>query len=177
MRPLRCHLLIGQPASGKSYLAKELAQHLNADILSTDQIRFWLYGDENAQGDWHEIEQVLFEKINQNLSRNKSFIIDATHAKSDWRTRWTQEEFSKPIHWVGWWFDTSRTMSIKRNSTRRRVVPNYVIINNWLELQKNPPNLTEGFNRIYRFDSTLKSGIKKFQSSIRQEVSLSCKTR
>lgn len=62
MRPLRCHLLIGQPASGKSYLAKELAQHLNADILSTDQIRFWLYGDENVQGDWHEIEQVLFEK-------------------------------------------------------------------------------------------------------------------
>ena len=170
MKPLRCHLLIGQPASGKSHLSKQLAEHLDADIFSTDQIRFWLYGNENEQGDWHEIEEYLFHKINENLEKNKSFIIDATHAKPDWRTRWTMQSFPKPVHWIGWWFDTSRTISLRRNRTRARVVPDHVIINHWLELQKYPPQLNEGFNKLYRFDPNLKSGITKFQTAIRQEV-------
>ena len=146
MKPIRCHLLIGQPASGKSYLSKQLAEHLKATIISTDQIRSELYGDEKIQGNWNEIEEILFHKINQNLLRRKSIIIDATHAKSDWRTRWTMEKFPVPVQWVGWWLDTSRTVSLKRN---------------------------EGFSKFYRFDYTLKTGINKFKSALRQEVKFS----
>ena len=173
MKPIRCHLLIGQPASGKSYLSKQLAEHLKATIISTDQIRFELYGDEKIQGNWNEIEEILFHKINQNLLKRKSIIIDATHAKSDWRTRWTMEKFPVPVRWVGWWLDTSRTLSLKRNRTRTRVVPDHVIINNWLELQINPPQINEGFSKIYRFDYTLKTGINKFKSALNHEVKFS----
>ena len=80
------------------------------------------------------------------------------------------QSFPKPLHWIGWWFDTSKTISLRRNRTRARVVPDHVIINHWLELQKYPPQLNEGFNKLYRFDTNLKSGITKFQTAIRQEV-------
>jgi predicted kinase len=37
--PLRCHLLIGPPASGKTTLAGVLAQLTGAVVLSTDVVR------------------------------------------------------------------------------------------------------------------------------------------
>ena len=58
MAPLRCHLLIGQPASGKTTLAKALAPLLTgpgdapALVLSTDVIRAEVFGDAAVQGPW-----------------------------------------------------------------------------------------------------------------------------
>ena len=37
--PLRCHLLIGPPASGKTTLATVLAALVGGQVLSTDAIR------------------------------------------------------------------------------------------------------------------------------------------
>ena len=37
--PLRCHLLIGPPASGKTTLATVLAELVVGQVLSTDAIR------------------------------------------------------------------------------------------------------------------------------------------
>jgi predicted kinase len=54
--PLRCHLLIGPPGSGKTTLAHQLAPLLNgaegqsAVVLSTDAIRAELFGDAAVQG-------------------------------------------------------------------------------------------------------------------------------
>ena len=51
MRPLRCHLLIGPPASGKTTLGRQLAPLLThpgaepARLLSTDRLRAELFGD------------------------------------------------------------------------------------------------------------------------------------
>jgi predicted kinase len=61
--PLRCHLLIGPPASGKTTLAKTLAPLLTAPgeppalALSTDAIRAEVFGDAAAQGPWIVIQQ------------------------------------------------------------------------------------------------------------------------
>ncbi|MEI7667056.1 MAG: AAA family ATPase [Synechococcaceae cyanobacterium ELA263] len=55
---LRCHLLIGLPASGKTTLAKALAPLLTATgeppalVLSTDAIRAEVFGDAAVQGPW-----------------------------------------------------------------------------------------------------------------------------
>ena len=38
-RPLRCHLLVGPPASGKTTLAAVLAELTGAVVLSTDVVR------------------------------------------------------------------------------------------------------------------------------------------
>jgi predicted kinase len=49
---LRCHLLIGPPASGKTTLAAVLAELVGGQVLSTDAIRTELYGDAAIQGAW-----------------------------------------------------------------------------------------------------------------------------
>ncbi|TVS07460.1 MAG: hypothetical protein EA413_01105 [Cyanobium sp. PLM2.Bin73] len=55
MAPLRCHLLIGQPASGKTTLAHTLRPLLSgpgeppAVVLSTDAIRAEVFGDAAQQ--------------------------------------------------------------------------------------------------------------------------------
>ena len=48
--PLRCHLLIGPPASGKTTLAAVLAGLTGALVLSTDGLRAELFGDPAVQG-------------------------------------------------------------------------------------------------------------------------------
>jgi len=47
--PLRCHLLIGPPGSGKTTTTALLAQLLDAELFSTDLIREQLYGDPMIQ--------------------------------------------------------------------------------------------------------------------------------
>jgi hypothetical protein len=60
--PLRCHLLIGPPASGKTTLAGVLAQLTGAVVLSTDVVRGELFGDEAVQGPWRDIEALLHQR-------------------------------------------------------------------------------------------------------------------
>jgi predicted kinase len=66
--PLRCHLLIGPPASGKSTLAAVLAERTGAIVLSTDAIRAELYGDASVQGPWSEIEPLLHQRLRDSVA-------------------------------------------------------------------------------------------------------------
>ena len=41
-----------------------------AQIISTDQIRKDLYGDDSRQGDWDEVEERMHEKIINSISKS-----------------------------------------------------------------------------------------------------------
>ena len=87
MAPLRCHLLIGQPASGKSTLARALAPLLTepgeppAVLLSTDVIRAEVFGDAAVQGPWVDIQQRLHQRLQEAVAAGIPVIVDATHAR------------------------------------------------------------------------------------------------
>ena len=74
---LRCHLLIGPPASGKTTIATLLAPLLDAELFSTDRIRDELYGDPMIQGHWHEVEERLHAGIQATVAAGRSVLIDA----------------------------------------------------------------------------------------------------
>jgi predicted kinase len=134
MAPLRCHLLIGQPASGKTTLAKALAPLLTgpgeapALVLSTDVIRAEVFGDAAVQGPWGDIQQRLHQRIQEAVAAGIPVIVDATHARRPWRLAITQAlPLPAPVEWIGWWLYTDLPTSLKWNSRRERAVPVPVI--------------------------------------------------
>ena len=131
---LRCHLLIGPPASGKTTLAGVLAPLLTgpgdspAVVLSTDVIRAELYGDAGVQGPWRDIEARLQQRIRDAVSAGIPVIVDATHAKRPWRLAITQAlVLPEPVEWIGWWLYTDLATCLQWNQTRKRLVPEPVI--------------------------------------------------
>ena len=148
MNKLRCHLLIGPPASGKTSLSKILAPMVNAKVLSTDAIREELWGDEMTQGSWREIEKILHARLKEFVSQGQSVIIDATHAKRPWRLSFTQKlYFEEQIEWIGWWIKTPHKVCLNWNKKRKKVIDEEVI-NQYCEEFKNKkftPTRAEGF--------------------------------
>jgi predicted kinase len=132
--PLRCHLLIGPPGSGKTTLAHDLAPLLRGEsgepglVLSTDSIRAELFGDAGVQGPWDEIRSLLLQRLQQAVAAGRPVIIDATHARRPWRLLYTQVlSFSRPVEWIGWWLTTPLATCLEWALRRERPVPEAVI--------------------------------------------------
>jgi predicted kinase len=128
MNPLRCHLLIGPPASGKTTLAGVLAELTGAVVLSTDRLRDELFGDAAVQGPWRDIQSLLHQRIFASLADGIPVIVDATHARRPWRLAFTQAlAVPVPVEWIGWWLHTPLSNCLEWNQTRERLVPEPVI--------------------------------------------------
>ena len=126
--PLRCHLLIGPPASGKTTLAGVLAELTGAVVLSTDAVRGEIFGDAAVQGPWRDIEALLHQRIREAVAASMPVIVDATHARRPWRLAITQAlALPAPVEWIGWWPYTPLSTCLQWNHSRKRLVPEPVI--------------------------------------------------
>jgi predicted kinase len=155
--PLRCHLLIGQPASGKTTLARALAPLLTrpgeptALLLSTDAIRAEVFGDPAVQGPWVDIQQRLHQRLQEAVAAGIPVIVDATHARRAWRLAITQAlPLPAPVEWIGWWLYTDLPTSLAWNASRQRPVP-VPVIQEMAAALADPhfgPSRAEGFAAI-----------------------------
>ncbi len=154
---LRCHLLIGQPASGKTTLAHALAPLITSStgkpalVLSTDLIRAEVFGDPAVQGPWPDIQQLLHQRIQEAVAAAIPVIVDATHARRAWRLAIIQSlSLPAPVEWIGWWLYTDLPTSITWNKSRVRPVP-VPVIQELAAALADPnfgPSRSEGFAAI-----------------------------
>ena len=140
-------MLIGAAASGKSTAAPKIAADNNALILSTDRIRAALYGAEHIQGNWQDIEAVLYDRIKNAIKQNKNIILDSTHFKKQYRAK-IIKNFAKYSKFSAYYFNYPFSVIYKRNKERARRVPFEVLAAMYKELKKAPPTLAEGFKSI-----------------------------
>lgn len=155
MAGLRCHLLIGPPASGKTTTAALLAPLLGAELFSTDRIREELYGDPMIQGHWHEVEDRLHAGIQASVAAGRPVLIDATHAQRPWRLALTQRlELDRPVEWIGWWMRTPLEVCLEWNKRRTRQVPELVVQQFAAALGDRDfqPSRSEGFAVLVDYD-------------------------
>ena len=146
-------MLIGAAASGKSTAAPKIAAKNNAVIISTDRIRAALYGAEHIQGNWQEIEAVLYDRIKNAIKADKNIILDSTHFKKQYRAK-IIKNFAKYSEFSAYYFNYPFTLIYSRNKHRARVVPFNVLTGMYKELKKAPPTLAEGFKTIKKmYDS------------------------
>ena len=140
-------MLIGAAASGKTTAAPRIAAKNNAVIISTDRIRAALYGAEHIQGDWQDIEAVLYDRIKNAIKANKNIILDSTHFKKEYRVK-IIKNFSKCSEFSAYFFNYPFSVIYKRNKERARRVPFEVLAAMYKELKSAPPLLSEGFKSI-----------------------------
>ena len=140
-------MLIGAAASGKSTAAPKIAAENNAVILSTDRIRAALYGAEHIQGNWQEIEAVLYDRIKNAIKADKNIILDSTHFKKEYRAK-IIKNFAKYSEFSAYYFNYPFTLIYSRNKHRARRVPFEVLAAMYEHLKNAPPTLAEGFKSI-----------------------------
>lgn len=150
--PLIIHYLIGLPGSGKSTFAKSI----HDKIISTDDIRRDLYGNEATQGNWHEIETEVIQRIATTLAKGNSLVYDATNFKRSYRIDFLQKvekeiknhKLSIKVRCIAWYLNTPLETCIAWNQQRERQVPESVINSMHAVLEKFPPVIGEGFAKV-----------------------------
>ena len=178
MSILRFHLMIGAPGSGKSHIVKILAPLIKAEIISTDQIRKKLYGDESNQGDWNEIKSVIDNKLDAAIAKKKSVILDSTHAYRKWRLAYTQNlNKVEQIEWIGWILTTEKSICLSWNKKRTKIVPKPIIDEYYAAINDKyfGPIRGEGFSTLIKInpakEKDLKAKLLKEISSINFKIS------
>ncbi|MCX5956700.1 MAG: ATP-binding protein [Cyanobacteria bacterium] len=185
--PLRCHLLIGPPASGKSTTAAALAPLLAgpegqpAVVLSTHAIRAEVFGDAAVQGPWPSIQQRLHERLIGAVAAGMPVIVDATHAERPWRLAITQKlALPRPVEWIGWWHFTPLSTCLRWNAKRERPVPTPVIHRMAAKLADEAfgPGRAEGFASVVAVQPTHQSDLGAYLrgelSGLKRRISAAC---
>lgn len=120
-------MMIGIPASGKTSLAEQIAKSEGAEIVSSDNIRKELYGNENIQGDSNEVFKTVENRIINGLKNNKNMIYDATNINYKRRMSFLQKIIKLKIEKIAIMVATPYEQCLIRNSQRERQVPEEVI--------------------------------------------------
>lgn len=157
------YILIGLPGSGKSTLAHQLVTlHSYYQLVSTDQIREHLYGKSSIQGDWATIEHHVLSQIQQAIQSQKTVIYDATNYNRRYRIDLLKKLFKlSSIQWVGLYLKTPIEQCKVRNQQRDRRVSEGVIEMMDECLRASPPNIHEGFSKIYEIGVDMEAFLKE----------------
>lgn len=137
-------MMIGIPGSGKSFKAKEVAKKENAIIVSSDEIRKELFGDENIQKEPRRVFDTLYKRVGELLKQKNNVIIDATNIKRKFRIL-ALARF-KNVEKEYYYIDTPLEVCIERDFSRDRQAGEFVI--NKCFKQLDFPLYGEGFNKI-----------------------------
>lgn len=165
-----CHFLTGIPASGKSTFAQLLAQTGDYQIISSDTIRQQLYGDENIQGNWLEIEAEMLKQMQEAIILNRGIIYDATNVKRAWRidllnkiaqqlnskkVSFTKGDLggSENIEWLAWYINLDLKVCKQQNQQRERKVPENIIDKMAENIKLFPPHVAEGFIHVQEINN------------------------
>ena len=141
----KLYVLVGLPASGKSTFAKTNFGGNDNVILSSDQIRKEIYGDESVQKNPAKVFKVLYERANKNLNENKNVVIDATNVTIKTRGE-VMKNVTQPCYKIALVFNASKNDCTKLDKLRERKVGS-AVIEKYAKIYQ-PPTLDEGFDEI-----------------------------
>lgn len=141
---LNVYILVGFPASGKSTYAKNLC----GQILSSDEIRKELYGNEEEQGNPKEVFDTLYQRMETLLGLDADVIIDATNINRWERSKAIQIANRFSCNIICMCFDVTVEECKKRNANRERKVPDFVYDRMLSKYEE--PSYDEGFSYIYK---------------------------
>ena len=144
---VKFYMMIGLPASGKSAIAKEIAERESAVIVSTDDLRQELLNDVNSQEDNNLIFKEAERRLKANIEMGRNVIFDATNINYKRRRDWLNRFNKYNVRKIGVLVATPYEECLERNIWRERKVPEEVIKRMYFNFYI--PFYYEGFNEIY----------------------------
>lgn len=148
------YMMIGPPGCGKTYFAAKLHHSNGAKIVSSDDIRKELYGDETIQKNNHMVFDIAHKRILKELQEGRSVIFDATNVTQDNRDNFLRKVkgLNRLIYICGLVYGGTLTECLQQNSNRNRTVPEDVVRKMWTQLRTRPPMLSDGFDALVALD-------------------------
>ena len=141
-------VLVGAPASGKTWYAKKLAKKQKAVIIEGDEVRQDL-GLAAGEARWCELADAIEESIEANVG--KPLIMDGTHY-----SRQAREETLTTLRSYGYdnvyLVHVSSTLDecLRRNALRSRCVPRHVVVEMYQRIEKDKPHFDlEPFDQVH----------------------------
>ena len=159
---MRCHLMIGAAASGKTTAARHLAatimqrEGVSPCYISSADIRLELYGHQRVIGNWQPIEQRMREQITDAIIGGRPVILEASYVKRSFRLAITQAlALPLPISWIGWWLDTTLRQCLQWNQRKAQPVPEWVVNKHCAQMlfSSGAPQRCEGFAVVVRLQN------------------------
>ena len=144
---VKFYMMIGLPASGKSTIAKEIAERESAVIVSTDDLRQELLNDVNSQENNNLIFKEAERHLKTNIEAGRNVIFDATNINYKRRRDWLNRFNKYNVRKIGVLVATPYEECLERNIWRERKVPEEVIKRMYFNFYI--PFYYEGFNEIY----------------------------
>ena len=141
----RLIMMVGIPGAGKTTLAKKIVEK-GFHYLSADPIREELYGNAAEQGDKEAVFKIFFERLEDAFSKELDVIVDNTNLNPKQRQPLLDKAQAAGYTDIQLWLmDVPLDVCLKRNAARERVVPDDVVANMFMELNRNGrPRRNEG---------------------------------
>lgn len=138
-------MLIGLPSAGKSFLANQLkSKTKNLIVLSSDEIRKELFGDENEQSNPEIVFETMRDKTHNALRNGVNVVYDATNIKRKHRRALLNTlPKCRKVAYVVW---AKYDLCVKQDANRSRSVGESVIKRMIRGFQ--PPFYDEGWDEI-----------------------------
>ena len=120
--------MVGMPGSGKSTMAKKLAQRTGGTATGYDDARQTIHGNRSNQGKFPEVHALTMKRL-KDAPQNKPRIQDNTNVNSKFKKS-TDDALKKEAGFrnvTSVATDTSQKRSFSRNANREQPVPNFVM--------------------------------------------------
>ena len=142
-------MLVGPAGSGKSTVAEKLRKEENYVIVSSDSVRYELFGDETVQGNPEEIFSICKARCSGLLSIGHDVVFDATNLNRKKRKGFLTEvvnRVKKPFQKRCVVVAVTYEDCCAQNSQRQRNVPQFVIHKHFDQFQM--PLYSESWDEI-----------------------------
>ncbi|QPK89894.1 AAA family ATPase [Bacillus velezensis] len=171
MDKLRFIMMVGLAGSGKSTVAKELAKdRKDIVIISSDNIRLELFGDESYQGDNAKVFEEMRQRAKKSLKDGKHVVYDATNINRKKRKA-LLSQLPKDVEKIALYMAIPYKVTLRQNEERERSVPVNSIFGMYKNLQI--PIYSEGWDKIiFEYDNeTLEDDLpKQYTDAVRAGV-------
>lgn len=143
-------IMCGLSGSGKSHIAKELAEKYNATIVATDDIRKELCGEVSNQSKNEEVFNIFHKRIRKYLFEGKNVIADATNITMKSRRAIIENVRKLDVEKICYIIPKKFKDCIRDNRNRKHPVPEEVIAAQRSKFQI--PFKEEGWEEIVIYD-------------------------